>query len=140
MRTEQDLDAEQRMGKAVELRKTGMSYDAIAAALGYADRSGAFNAVQTLVRRWQQEPAEEVRKMELERLDAMLFALWPRVLDGDGRLADTALRILERRARYLGLDVPTRVDVLTLAREEAARLGVDPDEMVAAVSAINAGA
>jgi hypothetical protein len=49
-----------------------------------------------------------VRELELTRLDAMLLPLWRRVQAGEEKAIDRALRIMERRARLLGLDAPTR--------------------------------
>ena len=54
------------------------------------------------------EPADEVRDLEVARLDAMLLPLWRRVQQGDERAVDRALKIMERRARLLGLDAPSK--------------------------------
>lgn len=52
------------------------------------------------------QAAEDVKRLELERLDAMQFALWPAALKGDIGAITTVLSIMTRRARYLGLDEP----------------------------------
>ena len=57
-----------------------------------------------------QEAADEVRALELARLDALLAALWPQ--QGEPAVVDRVLRIMERRAKLLGLDAPTRVDAV----------------------------
>ena len=60
-----------------------------------------------------------LRELEVQRLDAMLYAVWDDVLQGDANAVHTALRISERRSRLLGLDAPhtvearTRIDVLS---------------------------
>jgi len=54
------------------------------------------------------ETAEEIRRLELERLDAMLFAIGPEVRKGSYGAIDRALKIMERRARLLGLDAPVK--------------------------------
>ena len=60
-----------------------------------------------------------LRELEVQRLDAMLYAVWNDVLQGDANAVHTALRISERRSRLLGLDAPhsiearTRIDVLS---------------------------
>jgi hypothetical protein len=51
-----------------------------------------------------QEPAELIVTQELERLDAMLEGLWPRATAGNVRAVEGVLQIMNRRARYLGLD------------------------------------
>ncbi len=40
----------------------------------------------------------------------MLLALWRRVQSGDDHAIDRALRIMERRARLLGLDAATKTE------------------------------
>lgn len=57
--------------RAVGLRRQGWDYDRIAAEMGYADRSGAFRAVQRGVRNAFREDAVELTAMEGERLDAL---------------------------------------------------------------------
>jgi len=54
--------------------------------------------------------AEAVRKMELDRLDKWMLALENRILDGDHQAITTAIKVAERRAKYLGLDAPTQID------------------------------
>lgn len=56
-----------------------------------------------------QEPADEVRMLEVERLDSLLNGLWQRRHVPE--ITDRILRIMERRAKLLGLDAPVRSDV-----------------------------
>jgi hypothetical protein len=53
--------------------------------------------------------ADELREIEANRLDRLFVVAWRRAMAKDGDLAaiDRALRIMERRARLLGLDQPT---------------------------------
>ena len=48
-----------------------------------------------------------VQKLRLER---MLQAVWPLAEKGDPKAIDSAVKILEREAKLLGLDAPTRLD------------------------------
>ena len=54
------------------------------------------------------ELSEGVVDLEVERLDVMLLAIWQDVRSGDTQAINTALRIMERRARLMGLDAPTK--------------------------------
>jgi hypothetical protein len=99
--------AHERHLQALELRKAGVTYEVIAGQLGYANASGARKAVVSALKATLREPAAEVRELELARLDAMLLPLWRRVQAGDEKVVDRALRIMERRARLLGLDRKT---------------------------------
>ena len=55
--------------------------------------------------------AEDVAQLETERLDAMLLGLWEKATKGDPQAVDRALRIMERRAKLLGLDKPQQQEV-----------------------------
>ena len=99
--------AHERHLQALELRKAGVTYEVIAGQLGYANASGARKAVVSALKATLREPAAELRELELARLDAMLLPLWRRVQAGDEKAVDRALRIMERRARLLGLDRKT---------------------------------
>ena len=108
--TEQ-VRAHERHLRALELRKAGATYETIAGQLGYANASGARKAVASALKATLREPAEELRTLELARLDAMALALWRRVQDGDEKAVDRVLRIMERRARLLGLDAAARTEL-----------------------------
>ena len=101
----------EKQRQALELRKAGASYDQIAEKLGWRGRSGAFNAVMRALRKTIQEPADDVRKLEVERLDALLLALWPQARQGNQGAVDRVLRVMERRSKLLGLDAPTKQQV-----------------------------
>lgn len=92
-----------RENMALELRRAGASYAAIAEQLG-TDRSYAAKIVKRAIGRVHFEPATDVIKLEAERLDRLQLTFWQRALGGDGRAFDKVLRVMERRARLLGLD------------------------------------
>ena len=113
------LTSHERKLRALDLRKAGATYQMIADQLGYGGPSGAYKAVTSALKATLKEPADELRTMELERLDAMLLPLWRRVQNGDERAVDRVLRIMERRAKLLGLDAPTKVDLAVQGLVEA---------------------
>lgn len=127
-------DTAERDAEACRLRLRGLSYLAIAEQLGFADQGHAHTAVKRAMDATVREPAEQVREQELLRLDA----LWNRALgiaerfhvtvsangqvvytkgsavEDDGpalQAIDRLLKIQDRRARYLGLDAPTKTEV-----------------------------
>jgi len=53
------------------------------------------------------EPVEQLRRMELQRLDAMQVRVYQAAIKGNCSAIDRVLKIQKRRARLLGLDVPT---------------------------------
>lgn len=65
----------ERDAEAARLRSRGLSYRAIADAMGWASGSVAFRAVRRALAAVVEEPAAEVRALELQRLDADLERL-----------------------------------------------------------------
>ena len=96
--------------QALEYRASGMSYRAIGEAMGI-NQSNAYRMVKAEVQQIREktsEQADELRTIELQRMDAMLAGLWSKATSGDGAAVDRVLRIMERRAKLIGLDSPTR--------------------------------
>ena len=100
-----DAAAAQRALQALDLRKAGATYEQIARSCGYAGPSGAYQAVQRELQRTMQEPADDVRQLEIMRLDDLYRAMVPKALKGDTWSVDRCLKIMERRAALLGLDI-----------------------------------
>ncbi len=106
----QRIKATERQRQALELRKAGATYEHIAKELGYRGRAGAAVAITSAMRKTIQEPADDVRRIDLERLNSWLVALQPKIRTGDALSIQTGLRIMERRAKLLGLDQPIKID------------------------------
>lgn len=103
------LQARARHEQALKLRLAGYSYRDIARELGYSDHSAAYQAVTKLLTETVREPADEVRSMELDRLDGMWKAIAPSAELGDVEAIDRALKIQARRAALQGLDAPKKI-------------------------------
>lgn len=107
-----DIEAAERRLKALELRRAGLSYRAIAEQLG-CDPSAAYRHVATELQDTREackEAANELRELELSRLDLYLRALMPKILAGDTKAVMAALGIGKRRAELTGLDAPVKVE------------------------------
>lgn len=123
-----------RQHRALELRLGGMQYAAIAEALDYADKSGPYRAVASLLDRQESESAAEHRRIEDMRLDALLAKYWPAAMAGDLKAAEFVGKLHDRRVKLHGLSAPTKVLVGGLSQEEfetnvdedLRALGVDP--------------
>lgn len=122
--------------KAVTMRIAGYSPEEIAEELGYTttravsdDIYGVMVASLTLPDR----QIDILREIEIRRMDMMLKALMPGIERGNTRSVEVGIRLLERRAKMLGLDSATKVEVFTidtidaqiakLTEELAARMG-----------------
>lgn len=66
----------------------------------------AVTAYLEATRAVSREAAEEIRRIELDRIDRMLAAVSPQAEDGDLQAVQTAIKLQERRAKLLGLDAP----------------------------------
>jgi hypothetical protein len=148
-RAEIRANARFREARSLELRLAGASFRQIGLALGCSEQR-AHQIVSRALDRLIREPAEQVRQLELARLDQLWIEAWkvlrrshPLVSNGktvrhpdsglpledDGPVLaaiGTLLRIQERRARLLGLDAPTQRTVTVLSEDavdqEIARL------------------
>lgn len=101
------VQAHERKLKALEMRKARATYAQIGAALGVT-KNAAWKLVQSALKETIREPAEEVRALELETLDRLQFALWQQATNGNHGAVDRVLRVMERRAKLLGLDAPEK--------------------------------
>lgn len=100
----------ERQAKALELRRAGRSYAEIAAALGLS-KGGCHKLVHQGLAESRAAiagSADELRAEEASRLDALLTATWPDARRGNLQAVDRVLKVMERRARLLGLDAPVR--------------------------------
>jgi hypothetical protein len=73
-------------------------------------------------------------RLEEERLDAIQLSLWPAMLRGDVRSAETIIKVLERRAKMLGLDFADATNS-RLVEIEAAKVQLLAAAVVAALEA-----
>ena len=114
------IDHRARAGAAVRMRTEGLSYRDIAAELGFTSENAANKAVLSLINRTETEAVTTLRELEGLRLDH----LWRKTIRGieqseqteqgvSAPLIGAAVRISERRARLLGLDIPARMDLRT---------------------------
>ena len=95
--------AQWRKARAVELAINGTSYGAIAAEVGYSHRGTAYKAVHKALAERVSVGVDQLRRLEVARLDALQAAVWDKALAGDSAAVNTVLRIIEQRARLLGL-------------------------------------
>ncbi len=100
--------------RALELRKRGMNYTQIGEKLG-CNRSTAcryvLSELENLADKCREE-AVQVRNLELHRLDELYLIAYHAISDGNDLAGiDRCLRIMERRAKLLGIDAAAKVDV-----------------------------
>lgn len=148
-RFDRDPDTARRDAEACRLRAQSRTYRQIAEELGI-DVRAAYDGVQRALRDTLEEPAEDVRRLELERLDELArksrevmlathyvvdkgtVVIWqgaPLIDDAPVLQAvDRLLKVQERRAKLLGLDSPQRVSI------DAQQLGEDIKGLIATLA------
>ena len=98
-----------KAGQALDLRLEGRLYPEIAEELGYSGPGAAFNAIQRLLKHHEMDSVEDLRQVEGSRLDELLKGLWAEAVTGHKNAVELVLKIMGRRARLLGLDVPAEI-------------------------------
>lgn len=70
------ISTAERHAEWLRKRKSGMTYRAIAAEAGVAPNA-VWEAVTNALKEVRGEPAEELLKLELERIDSLIETVWP---------------------------------------------------------------
>lgn len=135
------IETAQRHAKWLELKVAGKSFATIAELHGVAE-STVHEAVTRRLRETIKTPADELRTLELARLDAQLERLLKAIESSNGLNAAAEslfLKESERRAKLLGLDAPAKTLDVTPPREETVErvrgLLLNPTEEFAALLA-----
>ena len=99
--------------QALDLRLAGGSYREIGQQIGisHVQAYRRVDAALSELHKLQMQKAEKLREIELERLEKMHEALWPKVRNGDEKAVRALVAVMDRRAKLLGLDAPTRMQV-----------------------------
>jgi DNA-binding CsgD family transcriptional regulator len=105
---QQQITAAERQRRALELRKGGASLRAIGDALGcsYETARGDIAAALADLAAETRAEAEQLRALEVERLNAVMLGHWrAATTGGDADAARIVLRCIEQRVKLLGLAV-----------------------------------
>lgn len=113
-----------KRAKVVEAVAAGATYEEAAKQAGYATRSGAYKGFWKAVNGREAEAVDDLRTLEVLRLDALQVALWDDAMAGDVKALNAALRIILQRSRLLGLDKPG-------VGQGAQTVVMSPDELAA---------
>lgn len=95
---------------ALQMRTEGHTFEQIGQALGVSRQAAHAAVVRELavVAEDRKALAGHVLDQELERIDYVMRSLRPKVDKGDPKAAQAFLAAMNRRAKLLGLDAPTR--------------------------------
>jgi hypothetical protein len=119
----------------VELRREGKTWQQIAEVVNYATAMGAWKAYQRACQRTLQEPTDEARRIELDRLDALQRTDWEPAVEGNLRAADFVLRVIDRRARILGIDAPQKIQAEVVNYDGIGSIDAEVDRIARIIEA-----
>lgn len=136
--TERQLATAELDAKAARMRTLGFSYRQIARQLEFGSSASAHRAVKRALAEVVRDAGEELLKLELERMDAMLVQaidVVDKSADPLVKLAgiDRVLKVSESRRRLLGMDAPTRRELRITDSTDAAI-----EQLAAEVAALEA--
>ena len=103
--TPERIDREREI---VELRTEGYVWREIAEQVGMST-AGVYKAYNRAMTRVIAPSIEEHRELEMDRLDILQRTYWGPAVNGNLRAADYVLRVIDKRAKLLGLDAPMKV-------------------------------
>ena len=107
---QQEAIVRERHALALEMRKMGYSYDQIAEHFE-TSTSSARGLVKSAMEKLISEPGDEVRNLELQRLDQLWALAMNAAVAGDTDAITKCLAIQQRRAKLQGLDAPEKKEV-----------------------------
>ncbi len=121
------IKRKQKQAEALRLRVGGADFPSIAKYLSVSLGS-AYNYVTRGIAEMTEdapEHADQIKQMELIRLDKMLLGVQKLAFAGDEKAIQTVLKIMDRRAKYLSLDAkivdaPLLDDAANTAKIDAA--------------------
>ena len=94
---------------ALMMRKQGHGYQVIANEMGVS-LGWAHGLVQRVLKKTVKETAEQVRLVQLDRLETMLAGVWDRAEGGDSFAITSALAIMDRIDKLHGIEPPKRIE------------------------------
>lgn len=116
------IAAAEKRRDALLARQQGNSWAEVARIVGYTDPSSAHRAAMQALKDIPYEAANDLRRTELETLNELQLALRAKLTEKPSAyLVDSILRVMERRAKLLGLDAPIsiRTEVVTVDAVDA---------------------
>jgi hypothetical protein len=109
-----EITAQQKEARAIELRLRQYTLQQIADELGWETPSAAYKAIMRgLAAEYPEAQRDQLRRMEIARLDDVERITWPDALAGDDRARNTILKCIAQRSKLNGLEAPQQVTLST---------------------------
>lgn len=136
------VETYEKRALAARLRREGHTWAEVAAGSGYADKASAYVAVRTLMiesRELAYGEADLYRAESLDRLTALLKAVWPKATEGSEKHVGRAMQLIKQMDDLTGASRPTEIQIgmgdvdalLRAAQQELGRRVASAREQVA---------
>lgn len=101
----------ERQEQALQFRIVGLSYSKIGKQMDISKSAAHKLVVAALADSASRvdKGADDLRDLELERLDKLLVAVWPKALKGSTQHSAQALKIMEQRQKLTGIQAAPQV-------------------------------
>ncbi|WNO25823.1 terminase small subunit [Arthrobacter phage Altadena] len=104
------IESARKKADSLAMREAGATLQQIADRHWSGHRANAHRAITEAMAELPAESVAEIRRLESARLDQMHLGAWTGARRGDDRAIASIIRIMERRAKLLGLDMPTQTE------------------------------
>lgn len=131
-KSQKKVQARRRGLECVKGILQGKTYQEVADEQGYASRGAVHRVVQKTLAQEQAETIDELRTLELARLDSLQRAFYPAATAGDLKAAEMVLKVMAQRSRLLQLE---RVSATEPGADDRVLVGGTKEEFIAALQA-----
>jgi hypothetical protein len=116
----EDIARWERDLECVRMRLKSYDWNTIVEELGYSSPGHAHDRFVRMLKEYPRDDVETARDQEIDRLDVVANELMKEIEAGNNvvRASEVLIKLMERRARLLGLDKPERKE-LTVVTEDA---------------------
>ena len=135
---------DERRRKVVQLRLAGVSFPEIGRRMledyGAVDSTGAaalarvdWQRAREKSRRLTEDSVEELRAVQVERLETLLSGVWKNAITGDTKSTDSAGRLIGQICKLKNLEPPTQVQLLARIEIESTAVA---EAVIAAIDSL----
>jgi hypothetical protein len=132
---------QERRRKVVQLRLAGLQFPEIVRRMEEYFGPGAdpalarmdWKRIRDKSRTLTEDSVEELRSLQIERLEMLLAGVWKNALTGDVKSVDSAGRLIERIYKLQGLEPPTQVQLNTRIEMESTAVA---EAVIAAIDSL----
>lgn len=135
-RIKKKLERKEKYRRCLELRKSGATYEQIATVVGYKSAQTVSRIIKKQLDETTNEAGNELRTLQIERLNHMMLVLWPKVQGGDLNAIDRFLRIQNEINNLQGVYAPQKTESTHEVTGGVLVIEGDKDDYIAALQRV----